>query len=105
VGSPTCQAICSHALLHFSVEPEGRVEVSGRSNVLQALFRIVNNDSEETQATVAKAVCNLLSQDDSRANTLVAGGITVSSIYFRYVYIYFSACFFINNIILQPFLL
>ena len=74
VATTSCQSICGAGLLHFSSNKQGRLEMSTRSNVLQALYRIVNLDDYDTQISVTKAVCNLLSQEESRTRSLAVGG-------------------------------
>lgn len=76
VRTISCQKICGDGLLHISMVKEGRVYMASRINVLEALFRIINVDDFETGIVVAKAACNLLSQDESRARSLAAGGIS-----------------------------
>jgi hypothetical protein len=76
VRTISCQKICGDGLLHISTVKEGRMFMATRSNVLQELFKIINVDDFETGIVVAKAACNLLSQDESRARSLAAGGMS-----------------------------
>ena len=76
VRTISCQKICGDGILHISTVKEGRMYMASRSNVLEALFRIVNVDDYETGIAVAKAACNLLSQDESRLRSLLTGGIS-----------------------------